>query len=196
MKQVLSQLEKWFNEKNFYFLIFSATDTRLEGWFKGEMLVLFAFMKHSKIIADFEVEHSLMTGERVDFKLILPSGEIVFLELKALSISKLKGSRGLSFYMSDSHLFNDFRKLEKEPCSESTKKLAIAFIYPKPNNIKWQEAIAKANTYHPNWQCLSSIPGDELDYFMSVWEWVGFKKTKSTGFSNRIEPSSELKAVG
>ncbi len=101
-------------------MTFAQVDSRIEGWFKAELLVLFNRLVAEQLIEKFEREVNIISPKdrrrkQVDFRLNIHGQEHLF-ELKALCISQAAGtSRNLRFYFRDNHvgLIKDFRKLDE-----------------------------------------------------------------------------------
>jgi len=51
MENVIERIEKWFAAKEGYFKSFARNDTRIESWFKAELLVLFEQLTSQQLIA-------------------------------------------------------------------------------------------------------------------------------------------------
>jgi len=117
LEALMPSISDWFLRKREYFETFSEVDSRLEGWFKGECLLLFSRFVANGLLDGFVREKNIpgVTGRnQIDFSLSLEKRSHL-LELKALCISQAAGTpRNLHFYFRDDQvgLFKDFRKLE------------------------------------------------------------------------------------
>jgi hypothetical protein len=138
MEVLLPYISKWFVDRQEYFAAFAQADSRIEGWFKAELLVLFNRLVVDQVIEKFEREANILSpkdGKRkqVDFRLQI-QGQEHLCELKALCISQAAGTpRNLHFYFRDDHigLVKDFKKLDEIAVPN---KWVIAFVYPAPDS--------------------------------------------------------------
>lgn len=172
MEKVLTELDRWFLAKENEVKVFAQNDSRLEGWFKGEMLILLDRLKRQSIISWYNREASLYSGgkrHQVDFELKI--GEARHLvELKAPCISQAQGTpRNLNFYFSDGNmgLFTDMRKLNG---LDTPNKWLIAFIYPRPSDRAWTAAVTRVPRDLAHWHCLTKIDAYPSHLFISVWK--------------------------
>lgn len=171
MEAVLDSIKDWLLNKREYFIAFARADSRLEGWFKAELLLLFPKLVESGLLDRFERECNINTlfGRRqVDFCLSM-QGEINYCEVKALCISQAAGTpRNLAFYLRDDHLglIKDFKKLD---AISGNNKWVFGFVYPNPGATQWRTAVKLVPDSLKHWQCLTS-PEDFPEYlFISVW---------------------------
>ena len=172
MQALLPAIREWFSAKSEHLAIFAAADCRLEGWFKGELLVLFSELQHRGVIEGFEREAfmpSHVPGARlqIDFKVHLEGVEHLC-ELKALCISQAAGTpRNLSFYFRDDHLgiIKDIRKLD---ALHHPNRWLMAFVYPAPTPAKWNVAVRSLPTEIRHWRPLEA-PDERLPLFVSLW---------------------------
>lgn len=94
MKNIIHYIPKWFVAKQEYFESFARNDTRVESWFKAELLVLFERLKSQGLIYSFEREANLRTNKgrkQIDFILKVKDVEHLC-ELKAMCISQAMGT--------------------------------------------------------------------------------------------------------
>lgn len=167
----MPRIKEWFRDKKEYFEYFARNDTRLEGWFKGELLVLFEQLKSEDIIDDFERETNVQTNERriqIDFTVKI-EGEEHLCELKAACISQAKGTpRNVKFYFRDDHvgLVKDFRKLDQV---DRERKCVLGFFYPKPLESEWQEAVATLPQDVEHWGCVTKLDQFPSYLFIALW---------------------------
>ena len=173
MEAILRKIHEWFLPKKEQFIEFANADTRIEGWFKAELIVLFNKLVREKIIEDFEREpnFSVSTGRKqIDFTILI-NGKLHLCEIKALCISQAAGTpRNLHFYFREDHvgLIKDFRKLDILP---HKNKWVIGFIYPKPKYFDWEKETSLLPKNLKHWKCITSLP-DFPDYlFISVWKY-------------------------
>jgi hypothetical protein len=54
MEVLLPHTSRWFLDKQEHFTAFAQADSRIEGWFKAELLVLFNRLVAEKVIENFE----------------------------------------------------------------------------------------------------------------------------------------------
>ena len=74
MEEILQNIRDWFLAKEDYFRVFAQADTRLEGWFKAELIFLFNDLRAKKVIDRFvrEPKFSGPTGRKqIDFTITL-----------------------------------------------------------------------------------------------------------------------------
>lgn len=171
MEAILESIRDWFLAKRNYLVAFAEADSRLEGWFKGELLLLFPKLVHDKLLDKFNREYNVITPSRrkqIDFRLIT-GGEINLCEVKALCVSQAAGtSRNPAFYLRDDNvgLIKDFRKLDAIP---GGSKWVLGFVYPNPGVTRWSVAVESLPHSLKHWQCTTS-PDDYPEYlFISVW---------------------------
>jgi len=163
MKDIFPYINTWFSNREEHFTAFAQADSRIEGWFKAELFVLFNQLAADQIIEKFEREANVSSPrdgkrKRVDFRLYI-QGQTHLYELKALCISQAAGtSRDLHFYFRDNRvgLIKDFRKLDEIACPN---KWVIAFVYPAPDPKAWSDAIASLPSTFSHWRPVTS-PGN------------------------------------
>lgn len=175
MIELLQEIKSYFDNKTNYFNIFSKVDTRVEGWFKAEILLLLEKLLSEKKIKAYQRELNIhKIGKQrnsIDFEIDFLTGQKVLLELKAISISQNMGTpRNLNFYFRPDQvgIIKDFKKLDS--LNYNGDKYIIGFIYPKPTNEKWIEAKNKISGDCVGWTCISNIDDYSVSYFMSVWK--------------------------
>jgi len=172
MEAVLPEIRAWFEQKRKHLLAFAELDCRVEGWFKGELLLLFKEMQRTHRIAQFEREVKVPrvdTGGRtqVDFRVRIGSKHHLC-EVKSLCISNRTTPRNLQFYFRDDDvgLIRDFRKLDYV---HAERKWGVAFVYPTPLADVWAKAVESLLPRLPHWESLSD-PRDAKDFlFVSLW---------------------------
>lgn len=174
MEELIPHICDWFSKKHEHLVAFAETDCRLEGWFKGELLVLFRRLVTAGVLARFEREANvplpaLAKRAQVDFRLTI-GADIHLCELKALCISQAAGTpRNLSFYFRDDHvgILRDFRKLD---LLAGENKWLIAFVYPAPTVALWQRALALDRPEAlRRWHPVAPPVGCSPDLFVSLW---------------------------
>jgi hypothetical protein len=174
MNNLLPHLQDWFLQKEEHFVSFANADSRIEGWFKAEMLVLLNRLQQQGQLGEFEREANITSPrdkkrKQVDF-LFNFEGENHLCELKALCISQAAGTpRNLNFYFRDDNvgLIKDFKKLD-----ELTKvnKWVLGFIYPSPDIKNWNNAVASLPKSLKHWQPITK-PQDFPNFvFLSLWK--------------------------
>jgi hypothetical protein len=179
MDRIIAHINDWFQSKKTHFTIFAEHDSRLEGWFKAELLVLLEDLKKQGIVTGFkrEVKTYLQSKARrqVDFSLTfeeISTNDVAdvrqWCELKALCISRKNTNRGISFYFRDDKLGlpGDFRKLNELP---QRHKWVIAFIYPPPSQEEWDAVKKIIPEDLKEWRCLTN-PVENEAVFVSVWK--------------------------
>lgn len=169
MDKIIKNIDKWFLPRKEHFDIFAENDTRVESWFKAELLVLFSRLKRETVIHGFEREPSLYDekGKRsqIDFSLT-DEGVKHYVELKALCISQSKGTpRNLSFYFRNDNvgIMKDFKKLNK---AKVKNKWAVAFIYPKPDKEDWKKVTNELD----NWRCITKLEDYPNHLFIALFK--------------------------
>jgi hypothetical protein len=173
MHVLLPYIRDWFLPKREHFLSFSSADSRIEGWFKAELLVLFnKLAKEGRLKYEREANiPSPKDGKRkqVDFRFEI-EGENHLCELKALCISQAAGTpRNLHFYFRDDHvgLIKDFKKLDE--LSHKNKWL-LAFIYPSPDTSEWNKVVGSLPSTVKHW-IATTKPQDFPEFvFISLWK--------------------------
>jgi len=92
-------MKEYFLQEEEHLRAFIENDTRVESWFKAELMVLLSRLKKEGVIDTFEREHSFHTDDKrsqIDFSITI--GRITYLvELKALCISQSKGTARANF---------------------------------------------------------------------------------------------------
>jgi hypothetical protein len=84
METILQSIRNWFLDKEEYFDVFSKADTRIEGWFKAELILLLNELIEQGSIEKFEREakNQSPTGpKKIDFHIWL-NGEKHLCELR------------------------------------------------------------------------------------------------------------------
>lgn len=171
MEVLVPLISDWFEAKHEHLATFARTDCRLEGWFKGELLVLFTRLVRDGVLAGFEREANVASpGGRlqIDFRLRLADQQVHLCEIKALCISQAAGTpRNLNFYFRDDKLgvFKDFRKLGSV---EATNKWLLAFVYPAPDAVSWERAVGLRPDDLNHWNPITK-PTSSTNLFVSLW---------------------------
>lgn len=173
MKELIPRISEWFDQKHEHLGIFANSDCRLEGWFKGELLVLFTRLRKSGVISEFEREANIPSGVpgkriQVDFRVRI-GAETHLCELKALCISQAAGTpRNLNFYFRDDHvgIVKDFRKLE---AIAGRNKWLIAFVYPAPDRLVWERAVTSLPQGLRHWRSTNLPTDPAARLFVSLW---------------------------
>ncbi len=174
MQTLLPDVCNWFLSKEDYFLAFAEADSRIEGWFKAEMIMLLRSLARQNKIDRFEREFNIAQSgglrNLIDFRLHI-QGQSHLCELKALCISQAAGTpRNLQFYFRDDHvgLVKDLKKLDA--LSDQENKWVLAFVYPSPTPIAWNTAIGSIPNELKHWQCLT-VPQDfPKSAFLALWK--------------------------
>jgi hypothetical protein len=177
MERLLPNISEWFKGKEYWFRAFAKHDSRVEGWFKGELLVCLEKLKEEGRVDDFEREFTPGRkgwGEKgqhkIDFKIRI-DGQNHLCELKAMCISQALGtSRSLSFYFRPQEsnvLAKDFSKLSslKIQCDS----WIVSFVYPSPSPKDWAIALEKWRKVIADWRCVTD-PGSYPEwFFLACW---------------------------
>ena len=72
MMEIYKAMIEYFDNKVDYIRLFDKNDVRVEGWFKGELLVFFDRLKKQGIIQDYFREKRIRVGKRrrqIDFEI-------------------------------------------------------------------------------------------------------------------------------
>lgn len=174
MEALLPSLSEWFLDKQEHFTAFAQADSRIEGWFKAELLVLFNRLVKSQRIDRFEREANVTSPrdssrKQVDFRLHI-QGQEHLCELKALCISQAAGTpRNLHFYFRDDHvgLIKDFKKLDE---IGNPNKWVVGFVYPAPDSKEWNNAIASLPGSLSHWKPITTITDFPNWMYISLWQ--------------------------
>lgn len=174
MNTLMPHIIEWFVPKQEYFTTFAQADSRVEGWFKAELIVLFNRLQAQGIIDGFEREMNMSSpkdGKRmqVDFQIKMQNQNHLC-ELKAPCISQAAGTpRNLRFYFRDDHvgLLKDFKKLDDLGISNTW---VLAFIYPSPDLKVWSDTITSIPGSLKHWQPVTR-PQDFPNWvYISLWK--------------------------
>jgi len=168
------EIDRWFSAKREYIEIFSKADTRIEGWFKAEMLFLLTQLVEKGQVSDFKREEGVRSpksGKRkqVDFR-INSNGIDHYCELKALCISQAAGTpRNLGFYFRDDHvgLIKDFRKLDE---LNIKNKWVLGFVYPSPDIASWTTVANALPSGLSHWKPITAPKSKSEPLFISLWQ--------------------------
>ena len=171
MMEIYKAMIEYFDNKVDYIRLFDKNDVRVEGWFKGELLVFFDRLKKQNTIQDYFREKRIRVGKRrrqIDFE--IKSKDIAnLIEIKAMPIGRRQNTpRNLRFYFTENNngILNDFTKLESINM-ENANKWIIGFIYPKPTKEEWSSEIARIND---GWILRTELEKFQDDYYVAIWE--------------------------
>jgi len=174
LEAIIKRIRESFLSRGNYFTAFANADSRLEGWFKAETIVLLDMLKQEGLLDNFRCEYSISTSsgrKQIDFGLVFQDKPHL-LELKAICISKISTQRGLRFYFHENNvgIIKDFKKLDSITTIPAKQKHVLGFVYPTPDNAKWETMIESLPEDLRHWQC-TTRPSDFPEYlFISVWE--------------------------
>jgi len=123
---------------------FTHAQRQVEGWFKGELIYLFADLLGAERLSAWEPEAVLTPGDKkkCDFILNVLDSR-VFLEVKALYHGKQRAAKfGLDIYMYKDTvgIWGDVLKLSS---LSSGFGYNLLFIYPRPEPDVWARLIEK-----------------------------------------------------
>lgn len=174
MDVLLPYILNWFLDKQEHLKTFAQADSRIEGWFKAELLVLFNRLVASQGMDKFEREAKVCSqkdGKRkqVDFRLYL-QGQEHLCELKALCISQAAGThRNLYFYFRDNQigLIKDFKKLDE---TGSLNKWVVAFVYPAPDSKEWNSVTASLPSTLRHWRAITTVSDFPDWLYIACWK--------------------------
>ena len=190
MEVLLPHISTWFLDKQEHFTAFAQADSRIEGWFKAELLVLFNRLVAEKVIESFEREANIPSPKdakrnQVDFRLRI-QGQTHLCELKALCISQAAGTpRNLHFYFRDNHvgLVKDFKKLDE---IAGANKWVLAFVYPAPSSNEWSNAIASLPCTLSHWRPITK-PCDFPNWvYIALWKGRSCKRADCKSWNRRV----------
>jgi len=171
MENIIQYIQEWFVTKQEYLESFARNDTRVESWFKAELLVFFERLKSQRLIDGFERERNLRTSKgrkQIDFMVRIKEVEHLC-ELKAMSISKAMGTpRNLAFYFRDDSvgIIKDFKKLDQ---LLDYNKWVLSFIYPKPSESDWKNVTTSLSENVQHWHCVTRIEDYPEYLFIALW---------------------------
>jgi len=170
---LLGHIADWFTSRLDYFAVFAAADSRLEGWFKAELLVLFDNLKRQGVIEAYDRELNIQSpadGKRNQVDFSVQIGEEQHLcELKALCISQAAGTpRNLHFYFRDDGvgIIKDLRKLD---ALRHKNSWLLAFVYPEPALADWLQVTSNLPVEFRHWQPVTSPQSPARAFFVSLW---------------------------
>lgn len=172
MNTLVPYIRRWITRRNEYMRVFADSDSRLEGWFKGELLLLFTKLKRRGVISGFRREVGLKTsaGKRYSVDFVVEIGRNSHLcELKAPCISQAAGTpRNLQFYFRNNRvgLLQDFKKLDR---LRGRNKWALAFIYPRPSKADWNAALSSIPRGLKHWRPVTNWSSASKSVFISLW---------------------------
>lgn len=138
-------------------LAFAEHGVQVEGWLKGELLVVLNSIRAQGSISNFEREVRLPDNTRVDFVLQTPEGEAVFLETKHWLIGCQKGTfYDAPFYFGDKSsvgILPDVKKLSR--VSQRGTKHLLVLCTCAPSEESWSAGLAKFNSRFAPYRILS-----------------------------------------
>lgn len=186
MDTLLSRISDWFLKKEDWLRIFARHDSRVEGWFKGEMLVCLEQLRNGEHIDEFEREFTVgakgwgVQGQlKIDFR-IRRGGQDQLCELKAMCISQAYGTgRDLDFYFrpkENKGLTKDFLKLAT--LASGQPLWILSFLYPAPSRQDWDLALRKWEKVISPWRCLTTPASYPDWFFLGCWK---LDRTKNPG---------------
>jgi len=178
MESLLPNISDWFKDKEIWFRTFAKHDSRVEGWFKGEMLVCLEHLKDQGCIEGFDREFTIGKkgwGEKGQLKIDLRvrnNGQNHLCELKAMCISRASGtSRDLNFYFrpnQDVGLVKDFKKLASLQTQDAL--WILSFVYPSPSTEDWNRALGKWQEVITPWACMTDPSSYPNWCFLGCWQ--------------------------
>ena len=172
MERILPAIREHFVNKREHFIAFARADSRLEGWAKGELIVLLEQLRTRGEVQLVEREANVplsVSRVAVDFRITL-DGATHLCELKMLCISRAAGTpRNLRFYFRDDRLgpVGDFRKLDGIP---GHNKWVLGFVYPNPGTENWREVMSGLAADLTHWQCATAPEDFPEHLFLAVWQ--------------------------
>lgn len=141
MRELLPYIKAHFDNLQDRFITFRNQEVQVEGWLKGELLLLLSQMRDSNNIEDLdrEVKHG---RSKLDLKIHLTGG-IHYVELKHWLIGVQRGFRlDPHFYFGDPSpvgITKDYDKLDSitSPC----QKWFLILCTPNPGNDLWEKGL-------------------------------------------------------
>lgn len=186
MDSLLPKISDFFMQKKAWFPIFAQYDVRVEGWFKGEMLMCLQQLLVEKEIDEFEPEFTIgakgwgKKGQlKIDFRIRKDRLDHLC-ELKAVCISEAKTGRGLDFYFrpkDNKGLTKDFQKLRTLQRREPL--WILSFFYPAPSKEEWNRVVRKYERDINPWTCLTSLSSYPDWFFLGCWRLDRDEKQRS-----------------
>ncbi len=177
MRSLVKKIGEHFLAREDELQAFARNDTRVEGWFKGELIALLDRLRTEGLVEGFRREMSQPTGigrKQIDFGITL-DGVLHYCEIKALCISQALGTpRNLLFYFREDHvgLIKDFRKLT---VIDGANKWIIGFVYPRPAIDDWQKAISTIPADLNHVSCVTRLEDYPGHLFISLWR-IGLRQ--------------------
>ena len=177
MEHLLPQISEWFLRKEKWLRVFAQKDSRVEGWFKGEMLVCLQQLQDEGHIEQFEREFTIgakdwgKSGQlRIDFR-IRKAGLDNLCEVKAVCISEALTARDLDFYFrpkGNRGITKDFLKLGNLQRSEAV--WILSFFYPAPSGEEWSLMMRKWADVISPWVCVTAPSSYPEWFFLGCWK--------------------------
>ena len=164
-----------------YVQAFHRAESQIEGWFKGEMILLLEGMKRTGNITGFAHlrEHPVPGGkQKYDF-VISAEGATNAVEIKAWLIGKQKGTTyDARWYFTDRAVSKLHGEAEKLLPWDKGRKFILAYCYRRPEVDDWRLGVKAFTNAFPSYglQALNEPPdGYPQDFFIGKLE-VGAKK--------------------
>jgi len=175
-QMLIEKMDAHFSACAEYFDAFADEGVQIEGWFKGEMLVLLRRLKKEGLITGFHREQAIGAGgrKRLDFVIDF-GGERVAIELKAWLDGFQKGTRWCAHHYCTADTVTgigpDLAKLEG---SGFEGKLVLVFCYRNPGVDGWRAALARLSESLPMYSLRSVTKPEDYppQHFMAVLELV------------------------
>lgn len=182
MDTLIPYIVDWLAPKQNYLKLFADADSRVEGWFKGELIVLFAQLKRQGVIDAFEREAKVILPQydkpkRIDFRIRV--GAVNHLcEVKAPCISQSAGTpRNLQFYFRDDKVgfYQDFKKL-----NTVANSWVLGFIYPTPHVKGWGQVSSLSGELQ-SWRLMTKLEDFPEWLFIALWRNLHTENDSTTG---------------
>lgn len=173
MEKVIGKIEFWLNKERVQetIKVFTDKDSAVEGWFKGELMVLFSGLQEESVLEDFkrECKVSALKGRKTDFLLTLSDGRSVVIEMKAANQGRNFKAREFVEGWNDGHsVVEDIKKLS--PLGSDYDCYVVAFVYPpisEGQEDEWYAAVENLKELHSGWQPSEEVKTDTC--LMAVW---------------------------
>jgi hypothetical protein len=173
---LIAELDQEFKQRLEHFEAYTAEGVQVEGWFKGEILVILRRLTDRGVITGFAREHPATTGGRkkIDF-IVDAGGQEVAIELKAWLDGFQKGARWRTHHYCTADpvigIGPDLEKLQTCACDQ---KIVVAFCHANPGRDGWMtalQALAK-NLSQFSLRSLTKPEDYPSQYFMAVLELI------------------------
>ena len=147
---------------------------QVEGWFKGELLMIAADMVRNGLVADFTPDCRMGSASKVniDLRFMLTNGRAVWIELKHWYIGRYPsgGVWNATTYCTQTTSAAPSNFLAKLPAEWPDPTYLLAVATPKPNEADWQMGVQrlKARQPHRRFGALTKPSDFPSEYFLAL----------------------------